>query len=284
MTPVRYRNASAGFFGPLEGESPPPARIASAAAARIEVETGGRARLISSRETLSPIGPIPVSAVVRVAEIRRTAALEKAPDIELPETVARRLAGVASGARAYEARLADPRSADRAAALAASRLSTGDRVQTWRDLNAPLSFALRLEKGVIFATVALVIVVAALNIVSNIALLVVEKKRDLGVLTSLGATPGSLSRIYLTLGAAIGALGTFAGIAVGVGASIALDRLHAIPLPGDVYLLSHVPFSVHPLEVTLVAVFSFATALAAALLPARAAARLAPGEAVRLSR
>jgi lipoprotein-releasing system permease protein len=240
--------------------------------------------LISSRQTLSPIGPIPVSAVVRVAEIRRTAALEKAPDVELPEEVARRLTGVLSGARAYEARLSDPNAAERAAAAAASRLSPSERVQTWRDLNAPLSFALRLEKVVIFATVALVIVVAALNIVSNIALLVVEKKRDLGVLTSMGAPPRSLARIYLTLGAAIGALGTSAGIVVGVGASILLDRLHAVPLPGDVYLLSHVPFAVHPLEVALVAVFAFGTAMLAALLPARAAARLAPGEALRLSR
>ncbi len=284
MTPVRYRNAPAGFFGPLEKEAPPPAQVGSSAAARIETEPGARARLISSRETLSPIGPIPVSAVVRIAEIRRTAALEKAPDVEVPEEVARRLAGVPSGARAYEAGLSNPDSADRAAALARSRLSPGERVQTWRDLNAPLAFALRLEKGVIFATVALVIVVAALNIVSNIALLVVEKKRDLGVLTSMGAAPGSLARIYLTLGATIGALGTTAGILVGVGSSILMDRLHAIPLPGDVYLLSHVPFSVHPLEVAVVAVFAFATAVGAAVLPARAAARLAPGEAVRLSR
>ena len=70
-----------------------------------------------------------------------------------------------------------------------------------------LSFALRLEKAVIYATVALVIVVAALTIVSNIALTVVEKKRDLGVLTALGATPASLARIYLVLGATIGTIG-----------------------------------------------------------------------------
>ena len=157
-------------------------------------------------------------------------------------------------------------------------------MQTWRELNAPLSFALRLEKGVIFATVALVIVVAALNIVSNIALTVVEKKRDLGVLTSLGATPGSLARIYLTLGAVIGALGTTLGVLVGVSASLFLDRYEIVTLPADVYLLTHVPFAVHPREVAFVAAFALATAVAAAALPARAAARLAPGEAIRLSR
>ena len=157
-------------------------------------------------------------------------------------------------------------------------------VQTWRELNAPLAFALRLEKSVIFLTVALVILVAALNIVANIALTVVEKKRDLGVFLSLGATPASLERIYLTLGAAIGAIGTLTGLAVGVGLSFALDRFRLVPLPSDVYLLTHVPFAVHPGEVGAIAAFAFATALLAAVLPARAAARLAPGEAIRLSR
>ena len=216
--------------------------------------------------------------------MRRGSALEKEPELEVPQETARLLSGVTSGARGYEARLADPGEAEADAVLAEQALTASERVETWRQLNAPLSFALRLEKSVIFATVALVIVVAALNIVSNIALLVVEKKRDLGVLSSLGAMPSSLGRIYLILGAAIGGLGTAGGVIVGVAASLSLDRFRLVPLPADVYLLSHVPFAVHPLEVTFVAVFSLATAVAAALLPARAAARLAPREAVRLSR
>jgi lipoprotein-releasing system permease protein len=191
---------------------------------------------------------------------------------------------VPRGARAYGARLSDPERAPAARRAVALLLGPAYRVETWRELNAPLSFALRLEKAVIFATVALVIVVAALNIVSNIALTVVEKKRDLGVLTSLGAGPGSLARIYLTLGAAIGVIGTFLGVAVGVTASILLDRYRVVSLPDDVYLLTHVPFAVHPGEVGLVAAFALATAVAASALPARAAARLAPAEAIRLSR
>jgi len=220
-------------------------------------------RVTSSRTRLSPLGPLPVTVVFRIAEIRHAAVLEKTPDIEVPENAARLLSGLPSGARAYEARLANPARAELAARAVSILLGPGYRVQTWRELNAPLSFALRLEKGVIFATVALVIVVAALNIVSNIALTVVEKKRDLGVLTSLGATLGVL---------------------VGVSASLFLDRYEIVTLPADVYLLTHVPFAVHPREVAFVAAFALATAVAAAALPARAAARLAPGEAIRLSR
>ncbi|MEO8189427.1 MAG: FtsX-like permease family protein [Acidobacteriota bacterium] len=281
--PVRFRNAAPNSLEDA-GDGYPPARLSSAVAGRTGSERGSVLRLISSRTRLSPIGPVPIAVAVRVRDIRRGSLVEKPADIELPEATARLLSGISTGARSWEARLADASAADGAAAAVRANLPAGYRVQTWRDLNAPLAFALKLEKVVIFATVALVIVVAALNIVSNIALLVVEKKKDLGVLTSMGAAPASLARIYLTLGAAIGAAGTAGGILVGVGASLLLDRYRLVPLPGDVYLLSHVPFAVHPLEVATVAVFAFATAIAAALLPARAAARLAPGEAVRLSR
>lgn len=283
MLPVRYRNAAPGSL-PDSGDGLPPARIGAVVAGRTGADRGSILRLLSSRTRLSPIGPIPIAISVRVEEIHRSSLVEKSPDVEVPESVARMLSGVASGARSWEARLADPKQADAAAQAARKLLGGAYRVQTWRDLNAPLAFALRLEKAVIFATVALVIVVAALNIVSNIALLVVEKKRDLGVLTSMGAGPDALARIYLTLGAAIGGIGTAGGVLFGVGASVILDRYRLVPLPGEVYLLSHVPFTVHPLEVVLVAAFAFATAVLAALLPARAAARLAPGEAVRLSR
>ncbi len=281
--PIRYRNAPEGELSAMDG-GPPLTRVSSSVATRTRTAPGDLLRVTSSRTRLSPLGPLPVAVVFRIADIRHAAALEKTPDIEIPEDTARLLAGLPSGARAYEARLADPARAEVASRAVSLLLGPNYRVQTWRELNAPLSFALRLEKGVIFATVALVIVVAALNIVSNIALTVVEKKRDLGVLTSLGATPGSLARIYLTLGAVIGALGTAFGVAVGVSASLLLDRYEIVTLPADVYLLTHVPFSVHPREVALVAAFALATAVAAAALPARAAARLAPGEAIRLSR
>ncbi len=292
--PIRYRNASektSGALDPAEGApdaageaNSPRARISSLVAARTGTAPGGLIRLTSSRTRLSPIGPLPVSAVFRVSEIVRGGALEKIADVEVSERFARLLSGVSSGAGAFEARLADPERAEREARNLAATLGSDYVVRTWRELNAPLSFALRLEKVVIFVTVALIILVAALNIVSNIALLVVEKKRDLGVLVSLGATPRSLARVYLTLGASIGLLGTGGGIAVGVVAALLLDRFQAVPLPSDVYLLTHVPFAVHLREVLLVALFAFATAVAAALLPARAAARLAPGEALRLSR
>jgi lipoprotein-releasing system permease protein len=277
--PVQFRNSpEASALAPAD------ARLTRPLATRLHVLEDGLVRLTSSRTRLSPVGPIPVSAVLRVAQIRRSSALEKSAEVEVSEDTARLLTGVPAGAHSLEALLDDPGRAEAAARVLASRLPPGYRVATWRERNAPLAFALRLEKVVIFVTVALVIVVAALNIISNIALTVVEKKRDLGVFTSMGATPRALLRIYLTLGAVIGLVGTAAGVLIGVGISVAADRFHLVPLPGDVYMLSHVPFSIHPGEIAACAAFALATAIAAAVLPARAAARLAPGEAIRLSR
>jgi len=284
--PVRYRNAprESESLEPASVDAPPRARVTASVAARTGVSPGGKVRLTSSRTRLSPIGPLPVAVIFAVSEVTRVGALEKTAEVEVSERFARLLSGTAEGAAALEARLEDPAGAEALAADLTSALPDAYRVQTWKDLNAPLSFALRLEKLVIFVTVALVIVVAALNIVSNVALLVIEKKRDLGVLASLGATPESLRRIYLTLGALIGVLGTAGGLLLGITTATLLDRFRAVPLPADVYLLTHVPFAVHPREVILVAAFALATAIGAAALPARAAARLAPGEALRLSR
>ncbi len=276
--PVRYRSAA---------DRPRAARgavVSGAVAARLHVQAGDDIRLASSRTRLSPIGLLPVTAVVPVDEVRLGSALDKPGEVEVSVETARVLSDTATGAGAYEARLERPDDAERAARAVQAALGPSYRVETWRELNGPLAFALRLEKAVIFFTVGLIILVAALNIVSNIAMTVIEKKRDLGVFTAMGAAPASLERIYLTLGAAIGAVGTIAGIVLGAGISIALDRYGVVPLPSDVYMLSHVPFAVHPVEVAVIGAFAFATAVAAAVLPARAAARLAPGEAIRLSR
>ena len=129
--------------------------------------------------------------VFRVEEVRRSSALDRSPDVEIPESAAGSSPGHRRERRPTPPGLESADTEEEAARAVAARLGPGYRVQTWRELNAALGFALRLEKLVIFATVALVILVAALNIVSNIALLVVEKKRDLGVFATLGAAPAS---------------------------------------------------------------------------------------------
>src|SRR5262249_62039962 len=103
VAPARYRNVSEGPLR-LEGDETPPGRLSSAAAARLGARPGSLVRILSSRPTLSPVGPIPVAVLRKVAEVQRTSALEKPPDVEVPEATARLLAGLPAGAPAYEAR------------------------------------------------------------------------------------------------------------------------------------------------------------------------------------
>jgi lipoprotein-releasing system permease protein len=278
--PVGFRGApeiaSSGADGPL-------CRMTVSLASQMGLAAGDRLRIVSSRTTLSPIGPIPISEIFRVERTIRVGALEHGPSILVPQADARRLAGMSHGASAIELQLQDSSRAPEVAAQINRRFGPMVVARSWEQLNAPLSFALRLEKAAIFVTVSLVVLVAALNVLSNVALLVVEKKGHLGVLATLGAGARSLSRIYLWLGGLIGLAGTALGATLGAALSWALDRYGLVPLPADVYLMSHVPFALHVRDLALVTAFALLTAVGAALLPARNAARIAPSEAVRLS-
>jgi lipoprotein-releasing system permease protein len=279
--PISFRGAPEIGGGREAAE--PPCRATIALVSQMGLAARDLVRIVSSRTTLSPIGPIPISEVFRLEQTIRTGALEHGPSVLVPEADARRLAGIPRGASAIELRLEEPSRAPQIAEEITRRFGREVTAKTWEELNAPLSFALRLEKVVIFVTVSLVVLVAALNVLSNVALLVVEKKGHLGVLATLGAGGASLSRIYLWLGGLIGLLGTTLGAALGAALSWVLDRYGLVPLPADVYLMSHVPFSVHPRDVVLVVAFALLTSVGAALLPARNAARIAPSEAARLS-
>ena len=275
--PVHYRNGARPV-----GESG--VRITGPVSARLRVQEGQTLRLTSSRTRLSPIGPIPITTVLTVSEVRRSSALDRPGEVEVSESTARLLSGMARGAGAFEARLANPLEAATAARALERALGAGYVVATWRGLNAPAGLCAAPGEGGHFSHGrARHSRRGAEHRVQHRA----DRRREEARprrLHVLGAAPASLQRIYLTLGAAIGVLGTATGVLLGVGLSLALERFRLVPLPADVYMLSHVPFAVHPAEVATIAAFALLTALAAAVLPARAAARLAPGEAIRLSR
>jgi lipoprotein-releasing system permease protein len=274
--PIRFRSDPSIAEGAIA--------VAGGVAGQIGTGRGGEVRLVADRTQLSPLGAIPVAIVLRVSSVTNVPPSAAVPEAALSLADARTLAGDATAVSGLAVKLASPAAADDVRASLVSRLGGGVRVRTWAESNPGLTFALRLEKMLIFVTVFLIVVVASLNVVSNLALLVVEKRRDLGVLATLGASGTSLSRIYWWLGAAIGGAGTLAGAAGGSAAAWALDRFAVVPLPRDVYLMSHVPFALHPRDLALVVAFSLAAAAAAAALPARSAGRVGPAEALRLSR
>ena len=154
-------------------------------------------------------------------------------------------------------------------------------VKTWREINRPLFLALRLEKIVMFATISLIVLVAALNLICSLAMLVVEKRSRIGILRTIGATGGSVRLIFLSVGILIGLTGTILGNILGIGAALIADRFGLVPLPGDAMFVSHVPFQINISEVLAVNAIAMILTAIATWYPAHIASKLDPITAIR---
>ncbi len=169
------------------------------------------------------------------------------------------------------------------------RLSRPFQVKTWTELNPALFGALQVEKVVMFIILTLIVVVAALNIVAMLIMIVMEKTRDIGILRALGATSGSIARLFLVQGATIGALGIAAGLLLGLlltwNLNSLMDWMEATfglsLFPPTVYYLDKIPTLINASDVAWVAGSAFTLALLAGTYAARRAAALTPVEALR---
>src|SRR6185437_12241802 len=141
--------------------------------------------------------------------------------------------------------------------------------------------ALWLEKMAISITIGLIVMVAALNIVASLVLLVMEKSRDIAILKTMGASAGSIRRIFVLQGLIIGLTGTAVGTAAGVAIVYVLDRFKLIHVPIDVYQISYVPFTLLPLDLLTVVAAAVLICLLATIYPSRQAAKLDPAQALR---
>ena len=133
----------------------------------------------------------------------------------------------------------------------------------------------------IFVAVGLMLVVAALNLLCNVAMVAAEKRVDLAVLAGIGLTPKALRRLFLLLGMGIGLVGSTLGAVLGVAISMFLNESGALPLPRGVFGFASVPFRVEPSMVAVVMAVALALAAAASWLPSRMVARREPAEGLR---
>jgi lipoprotein-releasing system permease protein len=148
-------------------------------------------------------------------------------------------------------------------------------------MNKSLFSALWLEKMAIGITIGLIMTVAAVNIVASLVLLVMEKTRDIAILKTMGATTGSIRRIFMLQGLIIGLSGTLAGTVFGCATIYILDRFKLIHVPIDVYQISYVPFVLQPQDFAAVVAAAVLVSFAATIYPARQASKLDPAQALR---
>lgn len=278
---VGFRERVPPFFPGAAG-SPEGLYVASALAEAWALLPGDRLEILSARPTLTPLGPRPRIRSLPLAgtfETGRTEEGERLSRVALPYHVAESLLDP-SRRRLVVTTVGLERALTVAPRIAAA-LPPGSTVRTWREINRPLFFALRLEKLTLFVGVFLIVVVAALALVADLALIVVSKQAEIGMLEAMGATPESLRRAFLTLGALLAGVAMALGGGIGAGGAWVLGHFRLVPVPGQVFFIDHLPFVVRGTDVALVLSLTLAVALICSFVAARRAAALSPVEAIR---
>lgn len=236
--------------------------------------------IVSPRPTLTPFGPQPRIRSIPVAGTYESGKTQEERErVALPRKVAETLLG--GNERRLEVVTRDLDEAVEVAGRLPAVLPPGSTVRTWKDLNRPLLFALRLEKMLLFVAVSLIVLVAAFALVADLALIISSKTPEIGILSTMGASPAALRRAFLLLGGLVAGSGMLVGTILGVVGAWVLDRYKLLAVPGRVYFLDYVPFLVKPWDLALVLLLTFSLALASSLYAARRALALDPVEAMR---
>jgi len=249
-------------------------------AAALGVTRGDDVTIFAPRTRLTPFGPVPVWRRYRVARLLTGGSGEpNTADALLGEAAASSLLGTNGAPTSIEMHGSEARAEEIQPILA--RHFPNVQVKTWKEINRPLVLALRLEKIVMFASIALIIFVAALNLISSLSMLIMEKRPQVGVLRTLGATERNILSIFMQSGLFIGITGTLIGNVFGLGIPWLANRYHWVSLPPGLYFVDYLPFHLDPSDVIGVNVIAILLSVFATWYPARIASRLDPIAAIR---
>ncbi len=234
-----------------------------------------------------PVGPDSDSSVPRL----RRLAIVGLFDSGMPEydkavayldlTQAQQLFGLGGRVSSIEVKVADLDDTSAVAERVNQALGFPYRVRDWLQSNHNLFAALRLQKTVYFIVLLLIVLVAAFTILATLVMVVTEKRKDVAILRSMGATRASIRAIFVSKGLAIGVAGASIGTVLGYLGCLALSRYQFIDLPVDVFYVSTIPVRIYAWHFLLVGGCAFVISLLATLYPARQAALLSPVEVLR---
>jgi lipoprotein-releasing system permease protein len=251
-------------------------------AKQLGLAIGDPVSVVSPLGTPSPVGPIPKVKRFVVAGTFDSGMYDYDSGLlYMGLADAQKFFGLGNAITGVEIRVTDLYAAEQVARRLEQSLGTPFRARDWMEVNRNLFLAFRLEKVVYFIVLTLIVLVAAFNIVATLIMVVMEKRKDIAILKSMGATDRSIGRIFMLKGLIIGTVGTGLGVLGGYAGCWVLARYQFVELPKDVFYVSTLPVRVYGENFVTVAVVSVVICLLATIYPARQAAGLAPVEVIR---
>ena len=261
--------------------------IGTALADELGVGVGDSVVLILAEGTVTPVGVTPRTRRLHVAGTFEAGMFEYDRGlIYVHLDDAARLFRTGGGATGLRLAVADIFTAGSVAAQLARALGGGFYISDWSRQHVNFFRSIQLTKSIMFVIFSLVIAVAVFNILSTLVMVVRDKRSDIAILQSFGASPRSITALFATQGTLIGVIGTAFGVALGILVASQLGGMAAFVeavlgidlLSEEVYFISDLPTDIRPVEVTQIAVLAILLAISATLYPAFSASRQPPVE------
>ena len=238
--------------------------------------------MISPEGKLTPMGRVPNSQKYKVTAVFDSGMYEyDASMVFVSLKEAQAFLGFGDRVSGLEVRVKDVYKSDKVGLKIQNALGKPYWTKDWKVMNKSLFSALKLEKFAMFVILTMIVLVGALNIISTLVMVVMEKTRDVAILRAMGASAKSIMTIFMVQGLLVGLVGTLAGLASGLGICHLLARYKFISLPSDVYYITTLPVRVEFWDVCLVSLSAVVISFLATIYPSWHASKLNPVEAIR---